>query len=522
MDAGDFVYLAFFAFWLFSQIAAVRKRYQEKELQKEAARQQPLPDATTTKTPAKPPPPIPSPAPVRTPAPSMGVGAGLVGDLNDLRAEIDQTLPTLDERVRAQVSFLVDRDFRIKAEALARELDNESSPEFPRAAQEAKWLSSHYRGVLQTARVHSSLRGRGELQGPRVIADSLTDELDQPRSVTHPLPPPVAIVWDVPAQDRLRDSALADATLFVPRTVVQDPSHWSLAAPELARYLSASAPELYQEIYRGLDLGAAEAQVGNDPRALTRVLYASWIGRVVADATGALWFGPAYLLSIAKLYAQPDAPARVTSIVLNRDGTVHPEPPVHVRVHVTARWLTRMGYASEAAAIRREWDEAHGSPEVLGFWGSMTSLPADQVLDAAAELTDELFKLPLDALGSVRLAHVPGLAGWEAHAREASSAKTALLKGTTAKGSARALVAGAIEAALSSPGDNVKIHTALHDSLVAAPTRVAAPVMKTSSKAPLHVGARPSPGASPFAHLTGRDVAEALIVGDILLERRAR
>lgn len=513
MDFSDFVYLGFFALWLYSQIAAVAKKNKERQRQKE--RQQTAPQQT-----AAPPPLVaPPPAPPRQQQGRPQQGEGLLLSLSDLEQETEATLLELDEKVRAQVSFLIDNDYREKAQALRSELRNESSPEFARASQETQWLLSHYRGLLQTARVHSGIRLRRELQGPRVIADRVAAELDQPRNVGNPLPPPVAIVWDVGAEDRLRESALADATLFVPRTVAQDPSHWSLMAPEMARYLGASAPTLDQDIYEGLGLGAVDAQVGNDPAELTRLLFASWIGRISSDAMGALFFGPAYLHAVAQLYAQPAAPARVTSIGLNRDGTVHTEPPAHVRVHVTARWVTRMGYASEAAAIRSEWDERHGSPDAFTFSGSMTSVPAAPVLAAASQLTDELFQLPLDAFGTVRLADVPGLAGWESHARQATAATASLLAGERAQGSARAMVAGAIEAALADPGANSKIHASLYESLSSALAPAAKPRVKRKSRVR---AARPVASDQPFAHLTRRDVAEALILGDILLEPSSR
>ena len=505
MDFSDFVYLGFFALWLYSQIATVAKKNKERQRQK--AQQQ---------TPAPPPLPV---APPRQQQGGQRQGEGLLLSLSDFEQETEASLLELDEKVRAQVSYLIDNDYREKAQALRSELRNESSPEFARASQETQWLLSHYRELLQTARVHSGIRQRRELQGPRVIADRVAAELDQPRNVANPLPPPVAIVWDVAAEDRLRESALADATLFVPRTVLQDPSHWSLMAPEIARYLGASAPTLYQDIYLGLGLGADEAQVGTDPAALTRVLFASWIGRITADAMGALFFGPSYLHAIAELYAQPAAPARVTSIVLNQDGTVHTEPPAHVRVHVTALWVTRMGYASEAETIRSEWDERHGSPDAFAFSGSMTSLPAAPVLAAASRLMDELFQLPLDAFGNVRLADVAGLAGWESHARQATAATASLLAGEKASGSARAMVAGAIEAALLDPEANTKIHAALVESLSAVQARAPKPSAKRKPRRP---AAKQVATAQPFANLTGRDVAEALVLGEILLEPQSR
>jgi hypothetical protein len=519
VDSGDFVYLFFFVLWLLGQIGALKKKREQQRTMKQPAAARP---ARPTDSP---PAPLPqaSPPPVASSGGPPARGKALLTSLDDVDAEIVATLSEIDALVGAQLSHLVDNDYRPKAQTLRGELRDESSAQFDRAAHETERLTAHYREALQAARAHSVLRQRRDLSGAQIVADRLVAELDRPRNVAAPLPPPVAIVWDVAANDRLRDSALADSTLFVPRTVLQDASHWSLIAPEIARYLGASAPEMYQDIHEGLELGVDEAQVGSDPESLTRVLFASWIGRIVADAVGALTFGPSYLMSVAELYAQPHAPARVSSIVLNQDGTLHSEPPVHVRVHVIGRWLTRMGYASEASAIVRDWDERHGSPSALAFWGSMTSLPAAPVLDAAAELTDVLYQLPLKAFGNVRLAHVAGLAGWEGLARAASEAKSSLSAGERARGSARAIVAGAIEAALETPEANAAIITALHDSVANVTTQRPSPV-KLPSLPPGAAKKPPPPRPTTrrlFARLTARDVGDALILGEIVLERPA-
>lgn len=509
MDSGDYIYLFFFVLWVLGQISALKKKREQQQAKKQQAE-------AAARAPQTPPPrPRPSPSPqAPTPGPRAKDNAVLTS-LDELDVEITETLHEIDAPVGRQVSYLVENDYRAKAQKLRSELRAESSPERVRVLQEAQWLVAHYRAVLQTARVHSGLRQRSDLGGAQIVADRLVAELDKPRNVVTSMPPPVAIVWDVAATDRLRDSALADSTLFVPRTVLQDASHWSLIAPELARYLGASAPGMYQDIYEGLELGVTEAQVGSDPESLARLLFASWLGRIVADAVGALSFGPSYLLSVAQLYAQPHAPARVTSIVLNQDGTVGAEPPVHVRIHVIGQWVTRMGYATEASAIVRDWNERHASPSTLGFWGSMTSLPAAPVLETAAALTDTLYQLPLAAFGNVRLAHLPGLSGWESHAREAAEAKSALSSGDRAHGSARAIVAGAIEAALETPEANPTLIAALYDSITGTPVPRATPAVVKTTR--VNVPEPVLTSSPPLAGLTAREVSEALILGEILL-----
>ena len=81
------------------------------------------------------------------------------------------------------------------------------------------------------------------------------------------------------------------------------------------------------------------------------------------------------------------------------------------------------------------------------------------------------------------------------------------------------IVAGAIEAAIASPEANTKIHAALYESLTMVHARAPKPTVKTKARAR---AAKPVATRQPFAHLTGRDVAEALILGEILLEPRAR
>ena len=81
------------------------------------------------------------------------------------------------------------------------------------------------------------------------------------------------------------------------------------------------------------------------------------------------------------------------------------------------------------------------------------------------------------------------------------------------------MVAGAIEAALLDPEANTKIHAALVESLSAAQARAPKPTAKRKPRRP---AAKQVATAQPFANLTGRDVAEALVLGEILLEPQSR
>jgi len=495
MDSGDYFKVALFVLWLVWQAVTAAK--------KAKAKSQPTPPPPTKRERTDIP-EIPPPLPVRTENPAEGA----IEALGQLEKEIEATLPELDERIRAQVAFHHER-FRTEATTLRRELDNERSATQTSTLRRANASIAFHRNLLHAGRMHSTIRARREIQGPGLIADRLVQDFYEPQIKDGSLAPPVAIVADVAQDDRLRSSPLAPTTLFVARSAMSDPSDWSLFADPLTRYIEQSAPELHQDIHEALGLGSSEARLGADAAAITGVLFASWLHRILADAVGALFFGPAYLRALARLYAQPDAPANVTSIKLNTDGSIHDEPPLHLRVHMTAQWLTRMGYDSEAAEVRNAWDATHGEPSMLGFVGSMSRLPAAAVLEAAASLVDQMFQAPLASLSGTRLEYAPGLSDWSNQAHDAHDARVALPAGERARGSARALVAGAIDAAIESPNALATIHASLYESL----REKSAPKPRTK---------RAVATTKRSKGWTRQNYAEALILGEILLEPRSR
>ena len=492
MEFQTILYIVLFIIWLLSQLFKVIKK---------AGRE----------TEPNEPPPAPS-----LPFVPAHQAQSILKRLEELETNVDGTLAELDEPVRAQTSFLVGGDLLTEAARLRKAIEDAlAKEEFPGELERANQLLSHVQETLRAARTQSDWRRRAESRRSGAIADRLVEEFYTPfRSFAEskPLelaePPPVAVARERPSDTR---SPLVASTLYVPRTVTTDPRHWCLFAPELSYYLSGTAPTLYQEIYERLELGVPER--ADDPEALSRVFFASWIVRFLGDSVGASFFGPAYLRALAHLSAQPRAPSRVTTVRLRGDGTVDAEAPMHVRVHLTSQWLEDMGYASEAGSLRRDWDEWHGSPETLSFVGAAGSLPAAPLLASMAALVGELFHLELDALGNRKLFNLPGLADWQVHARDESEAIDRLEAGERATGSARSLVAAAMEAAIGAPESAVPIATALYESVSLPPAvpgaRVRAPV----------VARRTGRARQPSS---AREIAEALILAEVLLEPRRR
>jgi hypothetical protein len=504
MDAQDLFYIVLVVFWLISQVASLAKKGRKRQVGA------PAPAAKA-----------PRPA---TPASYERQARGMLESLGRLEARVESGLPELEERVRAQILALAERDLRDEARRARQSVESALAAKnegiLPEANRSLHGLVSFFDDLLKTARALSSSRRQPETARATRVADSLLDEFDRPfrdhaRTTLVELAegPPLAIVRDAPPGDAVRSSPLGGSTLFIPRSVEVDPTHWSLAAHEVARYLMAVSPGLYPEIVEQLRLRVTDAELQSSREALTRVLFASFLVRVLGDAVGACLFGPSYLRALARLYAHPGASSQVTTIYLNQDGTVYPEPPAHLRVHLTAEWLTQMGLGSETPEVLQRWEEQHGYPAYFAFHGSTGTLPAETILRDATNLMAELEHLEIQSLGVRTLSSIPGLADWSLRHRAWSDAKTSFLAGESSSGSPRALVAAAMDACLEAPASAAVIRDALYRSL--APALPTKKILRARPRVRRAV-------AAPTLRLTPRAITEALILGEILLERRHR
>jgi hypothetical protein len=518
-DGRILVYVVIAAFWLVSQLSTYLKRQQRE------------------KATAQVPPPLPRAAsrrPASAPRPVVPAGAsavdkrarGIVESLDRFESRLATGLPELDERVRAQVMALVKTGYREEAERVRRSIESAVSERNPIRLQtesaNAQRLLGNYQGLLKTAGGLSAARRKPDSLGARLVADRLLDEIDAPlrdfaRVALLELPeaPPAAVVLDPTPNDPLRSSPLAASTIFVPRSVTADPRTWSFVSQEIARYLSALAPGLDQEIWERLELRVTDAEIASSREAVAKLLFGSYRVRILGDAVGATLFGPSYARALAALYAEPQATSRVTIIYLNQDGTVYPEPPSHLRIHLVVAWLTQLGLGTEAEEVRRVWDEQHGYPSSFAFHGRMATIPADVVLDTTAGLMAALEELELQAFSSRTITALPGISDWSHHGRECSEATRRFLAGEPARGRARALIAAAIDAAIQAPDRFAAIRNALYRS-VASVERFGAQAERASSRA----GAPTSPKGALTFPLGRRELVEALILGEVLLEPR--
>jgi hypothetical protein len=504
VDPENIFYVILVVFWFLSQLSSLAKNKKPK-----------------TKRASTPKAAVPA-APIMPEQQARGV----LESISRLESRLDQGFGEFDPRTRALATALIERDFRDEGrrvrDAIDRALSQKDATRLHQEMENARDLVASCESALKAARQLSAARKTRETAQPLAVADRILDEVQAPLSAfaatsllqAQGTLSPLAVILDPTADDPIRSSPLARSTIFVPRSVTVDPLHWSLVAHEVTRWVSGLAPGLYQEIYEGLSLDVGGADLTTDREALTRVLFGAYLFRLVGDGVGACLFGPTYLRVLARLYADPDQPSKITTIYLNQDGTVHPEPPAHLRVHATAAWLAEMGFPSEAEEVTRVWNETHGHPSSFAFFRSMGTVPAAVVLDTTTDLMAELHQLEIQRLAARSIPALPGLADGAPRRREWADAKASFLAGERAAGSARALVAAAMDAVLESPGSATAIRNALYESV--APRHAPPRVKRATLAHPSAAGLRPS---NPF-QVSARELAEALILGEVLLTPR--
>jgi hypothetical protein len=493
VEIQTLIYIALFVFWILSRITSAKKTQEE----------------------VGPPPP-----PRRETV--IQQARQIAQDLGHLEADIEAARPQLDPEVLAQTEFVFERYLRKEAQRLhgviEETLETEDEWAVDNIAAElgdARALLSFFDRLLQAGRSHTRLRRREEFAPPRRVADRLVEQFYEPfkrfadaERLELAMGPPLPVVQAAPIDRTARD---AIATIYVPPSVNFDLLHWSLVGEEVGIYLALALPDIHEEIHESLELQTSPGPAGYDTESLARLLFASWSRQTVNDAIGALLLGPSYLRALAVLYANSETSSQVTTVYYTQEG-FDPSTPAHVRVHLAARWLERMGYSGEAGEVRRAWDRKHESPEVLYLPNA--NLPLAPLLASMGLLVDRLFDLELHALGGRRLSQLPGLSNWNEHQRDAADGQKSLLAGNPARGSARALVAAAIDAALENRERTETIRESLYQSIHSQPAR--------RRPARVKEAVPPIRAAKSSTRPSARDFAEALILGEILLEPRGK
>lgn len=344
------------------------------------------------------------------------------------------------------------------------------------------------------------------------------------------------------------------APIALPPEYGSEPWRWPAIAHEVAHDLVASIPGLREEMIaelgieegfggieatvEGLDYEATPAaeEAADEIESMSRALFQEWVDEIFADAVGTLMIGPAYLRSMVHIFARPESVQQVLAIPVSGEGAIDPHPPRHLRVHMTASFLRRMGYATRGESLRREWDLMHDSPDVMLIVSPehYQQIPAAWLLEVGDEVVRRLYNAEFQILAGHRLADVPGLEFGTVHATRAERARKQLAAGRPAAFDARSLIAAATEAAIDAPDDRLAIMAAVQRSIVGIgteerPGRVRAmaaaqaPVSVTTPTGiapPMQVLRRrarpPRTRRHPVLPLEPGRIVDALILGEVL------
>jgi hypothetical protein len=271
------------------------------------------------------------------------------------------------------------------------------------------------------------------------------------------------------------------AAIVVPTSFQREIIAWPAIAHEIAHDFYRSVKDLPAQLHAALRLGnnIAVPAFNGDRAALERELTEvpartalAWQEELFADAFGTMMLGPAYVETMATLFAAPDDPARVTVIASEMGQRVpryEEHPPGHVRVVVACMLLGKMGYGKIADTIENKWRKRHNNPDSLYVPLSdnrYALVPEGPTIEAAARIADQLYLGGLACLRGQPLRSIPGLDFGPREHQRALRVGADLISGQpTRPGDARLLVAGAVHATVAEPGRADEIYVLAREAI---------------------------------------------------------
>lgn len=322
------------------------------------------------------------------------------------------------------------------------------------------------------------------------------------------------------------------APLFLPREFPHDVLYWPAVAHEVGHDFLLSVDGL-RDALRG-ELGLPNEYVGTRPlnflgnqlhsSELWR-LFGGWFDELFCDVFGTLMCGPAYVATMVELFSHREDPREVLFVGIDpQTGRYGVHPPRHLRVHAGCMILERAGFHQDAKALLQRWHQKNqidpdtGTTLLFVVGGQLIQLPFSVFAEMAKTVVERLYAGPLDALSGFGLQDISGLDyGPHEHA-DAERAKASLLSGRVpAIRDARAIISGAVHAALEKPDQKTQILTLARRAIPGAGTFEHAPDAFTIPSATEATAAKRS-GALDLDPVT---IREALVLREIL-NRRAR
>lgn len=301
--------------------------------------------------------------------------------------------------------------------------------------------------------------------------------------------------------------------VFVPDDFSEDLYRHASVAHEIGHLITHRIPGFRKELRSVTGLRSQGPLLEFDGRRLHGSLawpYAAWLDEIIADALTALLLGPAALRGLIHSFQQPDDIDAV--LIARANGTVYAEhPPAHLRVHLMADLLERMGFVVEPTALVREWDAIHGNADVVAFatrGGGLVSLPLVEVEDFGRALLLRFYETPFEALDGKTVEDLPFLEMTPGLWARVKRRAEALVKKQPFNEEGRVALAAAIEARAGHPDAAETIAAGLRRAVLGRDAS------ERHVEDPLYRRREPRV-AGRLAH----EVRDALLVGEILMPR---
>jgi hypothetical protein len=272
------------------------------------------------------------------------------------------------------------------------------------------------------------------------------------------------------------------AILHLPWKWLAEVHRWPAIGHEVGHDFYDSVAGLDLEVLRrhGLadladEAGVLDGSQGITMRDIERIVV-TWRHELVADAFGAMMFGPAYVVTTAAIFARPEAPRETLTVQVDESGTdyeVH--PPGHIRVAAVCRLLARMGYGALGVGLEQRWRAQHGEPSgiLLPAPDGWLRIADEPFLDRAVSITASLYQEGFTALRGIPLSSMPGFDFGPREHEAALRARDAFLADARAPlTDARLLIAGAVLAWAERPQENARLLRAARLAVGRLPLRV--------------------------------------------------
>jgi hypothetical protein len=189
-------------------------------------------------------------------------------------------------------------------------------------------------------------------------------------------------------------------------------------------------------------------------------LYVTWREEIFADLFAVLMLGPAGLRGMVHAFEEKEQPAKARYLHFTPQGDPDEHPPGHLRVHLAATVLSRMGFHQEVAPIVAAWDRTHATHAGLLVPlsdGRLAELPQQLVQGPGDAMVQAWYDTQLKSLGDHQLESIPGLEMSPGLWARVQSTAARLLADDPFHGDPRIVLAAAIEARAQRPSMSKRI-----------------------------------------------------------------